>query len=315
MDKTAYKRAFDAISAPETAESAVLDRIAPGHRRAVPRMALVLCAVLILTCSAAVASGLNGGWLGSIISLNGNDVPAGNLQEISQTVESDGLRMTLVSAASDGMHTYLLVDVEALDGQDFSHEESADIPLSDSIYVDCRLLMEGSGGYGFRFFRLDDGSDPARAQLALRFSSGVSCAGQQMELVMNSLKHSVMVPHEGKMLRADEPIAEGEWRFAFRLNDHLESVRYTLDSFDVSISALGISIDGAGCGKLLKQSLSLKMTDGTLSDLSGAGYHALKSNHTITSETIEAETTELIDPNKVAALIIGSTEYELTPVR
>ena len=169
MDKTAYKRAFDAISAPETAESAVLDRIAPGHRRAVPRMALVLCAVLILTCSAAVASGLNGGWLGSIISLNGNDVPAGNLQEISQTVESDGLRMTLVSAASDGMHTYLLVDVEALDGQDFSHEESADIPLSDSIYVDCRLLMEGSGGYGFRFFRLDDGSGPGTAGAPVQF--------------------------------------------------------------------------------------------------------------------------------------------------
>lgn len=320
MDKATYKRAFDTISAPDTIERIVLDRIAPRPHRAVPRLALILCAVLVLTCSVAVASGLTGGWLGAIINLNGNDVPEGNLQPINQTVEADGVRMTLHEAASDGVHIYLLVDIEALDGQNFSHEESEALPMSESIWVDGYLLLEDSGGYGMNVFRLDDGSDPARAQLAFRFDASKSRAGQQMELVISSLEHSVMVPHEDTMHRSSEPLVKGDWRFSFRLNAQLETVPYKLNTFDVSLSALGISIEGAGCGVLWPGHLAdgstfLKMTDGTLVELSSLGYHCIRHNNAVLDESIEAGTTRLIDPASVVALIISGVEYPLDPVQ
>lgn len=320
MDKTTYKRAFDAIYAPDAAQRAVLHRISPQPRKKLPRMALILCAVLILTCSAAVASGLNGGWLAGVIRLNGGDVPAGNLQEINQTVEKDGLRMTLVSAASDGVHLYLLMDIESLEGHDFSHAESEALPMSESIWVDERLLLEDSGGYGMCVFRVDDGRNPSRAQLAFRFSMDKFRAGQEMELIISSLQHSVMVPYEDTMHRASELIADGEWRFPFRLNEHLETVRYTLDSFDVSVSALGISISGNGCGTrwpgiMNENSLSLRMADGTLSALTSAGYHRTTRNGAVSNETLEATAIELIDPEKVTAIIIDHEEYPLVPAR
>lgn len=276
-------------------------------------MALVLCAVFILTCGVALASGTAGAWLNSVISLNGAEIPPGNFQEIGQTVEQAGVRMTLESAAGDGVHIYFLLNVEGLNGQDFSNMSPESVPMEDSLYVYEEMSLSGSGGYAFRAVRLDDGSDPSRAQLCLMYSFASNRRGERMTLTVSGISRSLYTEEDGYRSLEHQPAAEGEWSFTFRLNRSLDGVHYAMEGcdFDVSVSPLGLAVDGIGCRKLGEEG-SLLLKDGTEIPLTGYGYSSGSHNHRIIRETANWDFTGLIDPDQAAALLIGGKEYKLT---
>lgn len=317
MDKTRYRQAFDSVFAPDGAEDKVLSAVLSRPRRRMSRAALVLCVVLMLVCGAALASGIAGEWLEGAIGLNGGGAPQENLQKIGKTVEADGMRLTLDSAASDGVHTYFLLNVEALEGQDFSNTDPETIPMEDSIYVDFNLQLPSGGGYGFRAIRIDDGADPSRAQLILKFDFGVPRNGSRLTLTISSLERGIWTTGEnGKRVFTAEPVAEGEWSFSFWLNRRLDGVHYKMEpyDFDVRISPLGMAIDGVG-SRRFGQEAYLVMQDGSQVELIGYGYSSGERNGDIYRELVSYEFTALIDPAQAAALVADGVEYPLTPAK
>ena len=312
MDKNTYKRAFDEVRAPVGAESRVLRAVSPRPRMAARRMALILCAALVLTCGAAFASGAAGQWLDAVIQLNGAAVPPGNFQEIGKTAESAGVRMTLESAAGDGVHTYFLLSVEALEGQDLSNPDPQSVPMEDSLYVHELMSLSGSGGYAFHAVRLDDGSDPARAQLCLAYDFSPNRRGEKMTLTISSIARGLYAEKDGFRHFEHEPVAEGEWSFDFRLSKSLDGVHYVMEGyeFDVSVSPLGLAVDGIGCRKLGEEGVLL-LRDGTEIELTGYGYSSGARNHEVYREMASWEYTQLIDPDQASALIVGGKEYPL----
>lgn len=317
MDKTKYKRAFDSVFAPDNTESRVLSALSRRPKGVRRNAALVLCAVLILTCSAALAAGTAGQWLESIISLNGRELPDSSLQKINQICEDGGLRMTLNSVAGDGVHTYFLMDVEALSGQNLSNTDPSSIPMEDSLYLDFDLSLPSSGGYGARTLRIDDGSDPSRAQLVLKVDFGEPRNGDRICLTVECLKRGFWTTDEKGIREFElEPLAEGEWIFSFRLNRNLDGVHYTFPDhdFDISISPLGLAINGVGSGRFGGE-CSLLMQDGSQVKLTGYGHSAGARNSIIYRELVSYEFTELIDPSQAAALVFGGAEYPLIPAK
>ena len=316
MDKKTYRAAFDAVCAPQNAEDRVARAISPRPRMAARRMALILCAVLVLTCGASLASGVAGQWLDAVVSLNGAEVPAGNFQEIGITAEDAGVRMTLESVAGDGVHTYFLLNVEALEGQDLSNTDPQSIPMEDSLYVHEVMSFSGSGGYGFRPIRLDDGSDPARAQLCLKYDFGTNRWGDKLTLKITGLNRGVYTGADGERCFEHEPVAGGEWSFTFRLSRSLDGVHYAMEEydFDISVSPLGLAVDGIGCRKLGEEGVLL-LKDGSKIELTGYGYSSGSRNHEVYREMASWEFTQLIDPGQAAALILGGREYPLTPAK
>jgi len=317
MDKTKYKRAFDSVLAPVDTQARVLSALSRRPKGVRRNAALVLCAVLILTCSAALAAGGAGQWLEAIISLNGRTLPDSSLQTINQTCENGGLRMTLNSVAGDGVHTYFLMDVEALDGQDLSNTDPETIPMEDSLYTDFMLELPSSGGYGARTLRIDDGSNPSRAQLVLKVDFGEPRNGDRMTLTISEVNRWIQSTDEnGEQVFSHEPVAEGEWIFSFRLNRNLDGVHYTFPDydFDITVSPLGLAVNGVGSGRFGGECFLL-MQDGSQVELTGGGRSAGKRNGVVYRELISYEFTELIDPSQASALVFGGTEYPLVPAR
>ncbi len=317
MDKTKYKRAFDSVFAPDDTEARVLSTVSRRRKGSPRRLTLILCAVLILTCSAALAAGGAGQWLEAIISLNGRELPDSSLQIINRTCEDGGLRMTLNSVAGDGVHTYFLMDVEALDGQNLSNTAPDSIPMEDSLYTDFLLELPSSGGYGARTLRIDDGSDPARAQLVLKVDFGEPRNGDRMTLTISEVSRWIRSADEnGNQSFSLEPFAEGEWKFSFRLNRNLDGVHYRIPDydFDITVSPLGLAVNGVGSGRFGGECFLL-MQDGSQVELTGGGRSASRRNGVVYRELISYEFTELIDPSQASALVFGRTEYPLVPVR
>ena len=315
MDKSKYRRAFDSVFAPEDAENRVLDSVT-RRPKVVRKAALILCAALILTCSAALAAGTAGQWLEAIISMNGRAIPEGNLQKIGRTAEGDGLRITLDSLASDGVHTYFLLDVEALDGQDLSNTDPETIPMEDSLYLDFLLELPSSGGYSARTLRIDDGSDPSRAQLVLKVDFGAPRNGTRIYLTAEALSLGRWTTGEsGKQIYELEPVAEGEWTFSVRLNRNLDGVHYRIpDSdydLDISISPMGMYINGVGSNRMFGTNAYLLMEDGSKVELVGHGCSQSKRNGVVYRELVSYEFTGLIDADRAAALIYAGNEYPL----
>lgn len=317
MDKSKYRRAFDSVYAPEDTEARVLSSL-PRRPKSTPRrLALVLCAVLILTCSAALASGTAGQWLEAIISLNGRALPENNLQKISRSCEGDGLRVTLDSVASDGIHTYFLLDIEALAGQDLSNTDPSSIPMEDSLSLDFLLELPSSGGYGARTLRIDDGSDPSRAQLVLNVDFGVPRNGSRIYLTIESLTRGFWTANEDGTQRFEqEPVAEGEWTFSIRMNRNLDGVHYQIPDydFDISISPLGMSINGVG-SRIFAGATSLLMEDGSTVELLRGGYSSGERNGKTYHELVSYEFAGLIDADRAAALVCDGREYPLVRTR
>ena len=314
MDKAKYRRAFDSVFAPEDAENRVLGAVS-RRPRAVRKAALILCAALILTCSAALAAVTAGDWLNAIIPLNGRAVPEGNFQKIGRTAEGDGLRMTLNSLASDGVHTYFLLDVEALEGQDLSNTDPETIPMEDSLYLDFLIELPSSGGYGARTLRIDDGSDPSRAQLVLKVDFGVPRNGARIYLTVEALSRGHWTTGEsGKQVYELEPVAEGEWTFSVRLNGNLDGVHYRIPDFDydldISISPMGMYINGVG-SRMFGSEAYLLMEDGSKVELVGYGLSGGRRNGQVYSEQVSYEFTGLIDADRAAALVYAGNEYPL----
>ena len=317
MDKTKYRRAFDSVYAPDDTEARVLSSLPRRAKRAPRRLALVLCAILILTCSAALASGTAGQWLDAIISLNGRSLPENNLQKIGRACEGDGLRVTLDSIASDGVHTYFLLDIEALAGQDLSNTDPSSIPMEDSLSLDFLLELPSSGGYGARTLRTDDGSDPSRAQLVLNVDFGVPRNGSKIYLTIESLTRGFWTTNEdGVRLFEHEPVAEGEWTFSIRMNGNLDGVHYKIPDydFDISISPLGMSINGVGSGRFGSEAY-LIMEDGSTVELVGYGSSGGRRNGVTYRELVSYEFTGLIDADRAAALVYAGREYPLVRTR
>lgn len=317
MDKTKYKRAFDSVFAPDDTETRVLSALSRRPKGIRRNTALVLCAVLILTCSAALAAGGAGQWLEAIISLNGRELPDSSLQIINRTCEDGGLRMTLNSVAGDGVHTYFLMDVEALSGQNLSNTAPDSIPMEDSLYTDFLLELPSSGGYGARTLRIDDGSDPARAQLVLKVDFGEPRNGDRMTLTISEVSRWIRSADEnGNLSFSLESFAEGEWKFSFRLNRNLDGVHYRIPDydFDITVSPLGLAVNGVGSGRFGGECFLL-MQDGSQVELTGGGRSASRRNGMVYQELISYEFTELIDPSQASALVFGRTEYPLVPVR
>ncbi len=317
MDKTKYKRAFDSVFAPEDTQARVLSALSRRPKAIRRNAALVLCAVLILTCSAALAAGGVGQWLEAIISLNGRALPDSSLQKINRTYEDGGLRMTLDSVAGDGVHTYFLMEIEALNGQNLSNTAPDSIPMEDSLYTDFLLELPSSGGYGARTLRIDDGSDPARAQLVLKVDFGEPRNGDRMTLTISEVSRWIRSTDEnGEQSFSLEPFAEGEWIFSFRLNRNLDGVHYIFPGhdFDITISPLGLAVNGVGSGRFGGECFLL-MQDGSQVELTGGGRSAGQRNGVVYHELISYEFTELIDPSQASALVFGRTEYPLVPVR
>ena len=313
MDKIRYRRAFDSVYAPEDTEARVLSSLPRRPKAASRRFALALCAVLILTCSAALASGAAGDWLSAVIQFNGRSLPENNLQKINRTCEGDGLRVTLDSVASDGVHTYFLMDIEALNGQDLSNTDSETIPMEDSLFLDFLLELPSSGGYSTRTLRIDDGSDPARAQLVLQVDFGVPRNGSRIYLTFQTLSRGFWKTGEnGQPVYAFEPIAEGEWTFSLRLNRNLDGVHYQIPDydFDISISPLGMSINGVG-SRMFGSEAYLLMEDGSKTELVGHGLSVGRRNGVVYREQVSYEFTSLIDADRAAALVYAGREYPL----
>ena len=317
MDKSNYKRAFDSVFAPDDMEARVLSALSRRPKGIRRNAAVILCAVLILTCSAALAAGGVGQWMDAIIDLNGRELPDSSLQKINRTCEDGGLRMTLDSVASDGVHTYFLMDVEALSGQNLSNTTPDSIPMEDSLYTDFMLELPSSGGYGARTLRIDDGSDPARAQLVLKVDFGEPRNGDRMTLTISEVNRWIQSTDEnGEQVFSHEPVAEGEWIFSFRLNRNLDGVHYTFPDhdFDITISPLGLAVNGVGSGRFGGECFLL-MQDGSQVELTDGGRSGRTRNGVVYHELISYEFTELIDPSQVAALVFSGTEYPLVPVR
>lgn len=317
MDKAKYRRAFDSVSAPGDACVRVLDAVSRRPKGVRRNAAIVLCAVLILTCATALASGAAGQWLEAIISLNGRELPEANLQKINRICEGDGLRVTLDSVAGDGIHTYFLIDIEALDGQDLSNTDPETIPMEDSLFLDFLLEFPSSGGYGARTLRIDDGSDPARAQLVLKADFGVPRNGSRIYLTFQTLSRGYWRTGEnGKEIYALEPVAEGEWTFSVLLDRNLDGVHYRIPEydFDISISPLGLSINGVGCGRF-GNSAYLLMNDGSTVDLIGRGYSSGKRNGVTYRELVSYEFGKVISPDRAVKLVADGNEFDLVPIR
>lgn len=314
MDKSKYKRAFDSVHAPEDMERRVLNAVSGRPGRFNRRMALILCAILLLSCTAALAAGTAGQWLETIVSLNGRALPESNLQKISRTCEDDSLRLTLDSVASDGVHTYFLMNVESLNGQDLSNTDPTSIPMEDSLFLDFILHLPSSGGYSARTLRIDDGSDPFRAQLVLKVDFGVPRNGSRIELTAGTLSRGYWTTGEsGKQVYAHEPVAEGEWSFSFRLNANLDGVHYKIPDydFDISISPLGMAINGVGSNRLFGTDAYLLMDDGSKVELVGYGSSRGARNRIVYRELVSYEFTALIDADHAAALVYSGNEYPL----
>ena len=312
MDKAKYRRAFDSVFAPEDAEARVLSAVS-RRPKVVRKAALILCAALILACSAALAAVTAGDWLNAIVPLNGRAVPEGNLQKIGRTAESDGLRLTLDSLASDGVHTYFLLDVEALDGQDLSNTAPETIPMEDSLYLDFLLELPSSGGYSARTLRIDDGSDPSHAQLVLKVDFGVPRNGARIYLTAETLSRGRWTTGEsGKQKYELEPVAEGEWTFSVRLNGNLDGVHYRIPDydFDIRISPLGMAINGVG-SRVFGSEAYLLMEDGSRVELVGHGSSRGERNGEVYRELVSYEFTGLIDADRAAALVYAGNEYPL----
>lgn len=315
MDKAKYRHAFDSVFAPEDAESRVLSAVSRRPKGAPRRLALALCAVFILTCSAALATGTAGQWLEAIISMNGRAIPEGNLQKIGRTAEGDGLRITLDSLASDGVHTYFLMDIEATGGQDLSNTDPDTIPMEDSLYLDFLLELPSSGGYSARTLRIDDGSDLSRAQLLLKVDFGVPRNGSRIYLTIEGLSRGFWAAGEsGNQIYKHEPVAEGEWTFSIRLNGNLDGVHYRIPDhdydLDISISPLGMAINGLGSQRFGSEAY-LMMEDGTKVELVGHGRSQGKRNGKVYHELVSYEFTSLIDADRAAALVYAGREYPL----
>ena len=317
MDKIRYKRAFDSLLAPENAQARVLEAISPRPRKLVRRMAFILCALLILSCGAALATGAAGQWLDAIIQLNGGSIPEGNLQKINRTAEGDGLRMTLDSVASDGVHTYFLLNIEALEGQSLSNSAPETIPMEDSLFLDFDLQLPSSGGYSARTLRIDDGSDPSRAQLILKFDFGVPRNGSRITLTIEEVGVGIWTTGEnGNQVFTSSPVAAGAWSFSVRLNRNLDGVHYTTPEydFDISVSPLGMAIDGVGSRRFGREAYLL-MKDGSQIELVGHGYSSGERNGEIWRELVSYEFMELIDPSEASALVADGIEYPLVPAK
>lgn len=314
MDKSKYKRAFDSVHAPEDMERRVLNAVSGRPGRFNRRMALILCAILLLSCTAALAAGTAGQWLETIISLNGRALPDSSLQKINQTCEDGGLRMTLNSVAGDGVHTYFLMDVEALSGQNLSNTAPDSIPMTDSLYTDFLVELPSSGGYGARTLRIDDGSDPSRAQLVLKVDFGEPRNGDQMTLTISEVNRWIRSTDEnGKQVFSLEPVAEGEWIFSFRLNRNLDGVHYRISDydFDITISPLGLAVNGVGSNRMFGTDAYLLMEDGSKVELVGFGSSRNARNSIVYHELVSYEFTALIDADRAAALVYSGNEYPL----
>ncbi len=314
MDKSKYKRAFDSVHAPEDMERRVLNAVSGRPGRFNRRMALILCAILLLSCTAALAAGTAGQWLETIISLNGRALPESNLQKISRTCEDDSLRLTLDSVASDGVHTYFLMNVESLNGQDLSNTDPSSIPTEDSLYTDFLLELPSSGGYSARTLRIDDGSDPSRAQLVLKVDFGVPRNGDRMTLTFSEVSRGIRSTDKNEnQTFSHEPVAEGEWSFSFRLNRNLDGVHYRIPDydFDVSISPLGMAINGVGSSRMFGTDAYLLLEDGSKVELVGYGSSRGERNFVVYRELVSYEFTALIDAGRAAALVYSGNEYPL----
>ena len=312
MDKKEYRRAFDSVSAPEGAMNAVLARISPRPRRTVRKAAFILCAVLVLSCGAALATGVAGEWMDAIVRLNGQEVPKGNLQAIGQTAEANGIRMTLVSAASDGYFTNLLFDVESLRGLSLTSADEEGFSLKQTILGDEWMSVPQGTGWSSSWIRLDDGSDPTRAQLVLSCDSSQTLAGEELTLTIHALE---------KLFLNDERCVETEWKqegpweFRFTLNSDLEIFHYTMAEFRVYVSAIGVQIDGVhNAGFYWLEGAVLKMKDGTETMLHGAGLTTSTRSEKVTAQQYRAAIEELIDPSQAAAMVINGNEFPLIPV-
>lgn len=309
MDKMEYKRAFDSVSAPSDIKERILSRVSPTKRSPIRRTVLVLWAVLVLTCTVALASGAAGEWLNALIRLNGQEVPTGNVHLLNQTAEDGGVRITLTEAISDGINAYLLLDMEALEGQSFVPSDT--LPIEESIYITERI--EPQIGGGFRATRLDDGSSPANARVVLEYSFDESVSGQEIAVTITSLKAARDMQEDGVKSRLHDALAEGEWTFRVQIQDNMEIARYTFGDYDVSISAIGITVEGMGDASILNSHLALRLKDGSEVELTSGGISRTLHNDQVTSAAYRARLTELVDPTQATVLLIDGVEYTLLP--
>lgn len=314
MQKDEYKRAFDGVSAPEDLEERVMRRIAPRREISAGRLVLIVCAVLILGCGAVFASEIAGGWLNGIIGLSGGGAPEGSLQEIGQTAEADGVRITLADVVTDGERAYITLDMESTDGRSFAPDGTT--PVESSIYVHEEVKLAGDGSISLRFVRLDDGSDPAHAQLALEYCFSHSHTGEELELTVTALDRMYSEEGEdGVVSLKGELLAEGEWRFRFTLRESTVKAVYECGSCTVTVTPLGITADGVGGVSLMDRDAALKLADGTVVPLAGGGVSRKLHNSKVTEETYQADLTMTVDPAQAEALMISGEEMKLIPVR
>ncbi len=311
--KQIYKEAFDRLHAPDSLESAVFQRIHSRQTR-LRRAGFALCALVAACGTLALAGTLRGGWLNSLIELHGAGVPESCLISIGQTAKSSNAQMTLAEAVCDGQRLYLRMEAELSEG-DGNLTPQEGIAPEDSLLVNADVKLPDVG-FGMSARRLDDASDPRRAQFALIFRFDHELSGQEICLCIESLELTRnQTDKSNLLLRTSKPFCEGPWTFRFTLNEITESVHYTMDGSDVSVSALGLTIYGPSSHKYFAEGAQLLLTDGSHAKLRNTGLSLSTLDGIPDSKSADAEFDRLIDPSKARTLITGGTEYPLSPTK
>ena len=277
---------------------------------------------------------------------------------IGETKEFDKLRITLESAYADYTSIAALFTLETIDGSPIcGHCELAELNPADACInmqanwmFDSGTDMYGGSGAEPRILRVDDYSDPSRAQIYINtcfpYDMRIPIAGQAVTARIYYVNYSRQHYDENGSMDGSEPVilAGDEWwlvpwdeqryvDFEFTFSDILAGKAYNTEimreKYDVRVTPIGVYLYCEGkspfTGKFYgyeDNSFELELLDGSLIPgkyfTYGMQYGSKDGVDTAVDENdywynseVFFDLFSVVNPGEAAALIIDGRRYAL----